>query len=336
MRIKRGRTRIAIVSERMTLKIPNIPLGKAVRKLSSELRGIAQDCWQMKQWPTKAFLKVEVVSREPFIHFFGFTANRLEARNSVALGEMVVPTRYSFLGILNVMETATQSGINPSAFAKEFRLGGHTFSHVENYGIHEGSLKLLDYGDSKAISILQLQCQSFRWELDIVYARHQRTTERIINSRGQTFNDISFVKEEIERNRNNPQKWPVESEVEANLAREFAAMTLKGLQEIFVSLISCEHPVIESSSCFLSEKQPLIAFLDNLSGSSTEVQHHFRKPLAKLKTLQSELADERREGDITPDREAALERMILGAIKYKAFMRELMIRWNREGFPIAT
>jgi hypothetical protein len=100
-------------------------------------------------------------------------------------------------------------------------------------------------------------------------------------------------------------------------------MDIDELRNSFIDLISGNHPTIESSKYFLKEKDPLVAFLNNLSDCHMEIDHHFRSPSARISTIRSCFECLEKE----EDRQKCLN-YIAQARKYRAFMRELMTRWG--------
>jgi hypothetical protein len=161
--------------------------------------------------------------------------------------------------------------------------------------------------------------------------RFKIQTEKILNSRGETFDDIWEKRKgdgPLGRT-SDPREWPVEAE-EQQFAREYSVMSIAELKEVFRDLISGERATIESSQNYLNEPSPLIAFLDNLSDSLLEIDHHFRSPLGRIKMIKSAKELSAQQGTLTKTREAQYAEMLAEAYRYKAFLRELMMRWDKD------
>lgn len=156
-------------------------------------------------------------------------------------------------------------------------------------------------------------------------------TEKILNSKGETFNEVWERRKSYGPlgRTSDPREWPVEAE-EQQFAREYSLMSLVELEEIFRNLISGEQAIIESSQHYLNEASPLIAFLDNLSNSPLEIDHHFRSPFGRIKMLKDATEFSEQRATLTEEREARYTEMLSNTYRYKAFLRELMIRWDRD------
>jgi hypothetical protein len=108
--------------------------------------------------------------------FAGIRANILEKRFSAKLGDLVVPTRFSLFGLINVMDAAAPSGIPAGLIAKTMPfspLEGYQVDSADNFGIHGGRLKLLNYGGIGLISYLIGNKALFRSQLD-AFVRENR------------------------------------------------------------------------------------------------------------------------------------------------------------------
>lgn len=149
MKIEKGTSRIAIVGERATLKIPQIhgifvmkELIKATR--NGRLRKYLTGSEKHPQSLTKHLLR-------------GWLENLREWRLSGEITDTVVPTRFSIFGIINVQDTAPDVDIPFGAVYDELRKliaedlvyqhGGHTMPGKSNFGLHDGQIKLRDYGE---------------------------------------------------------------------------------------------------------------------------------------------------------------------------------------------
>jgi hypothetical protein len=160
MKIITATTRIAIVGKWYTLKIARVP----VKAATQELIGIARDYYHDRN-----IGKLRIKLSEHQGPFRGIWANWREWSHSFSLGENVVSTRFSLLGIVNIIDTAVSLlETHPARFIQQ-SLGGkdaHTFQETANYGWHRGRLKLLDYGSLDAIRYLHENAEKFRRELD--------------------------------------------------------------------------------------------------------------------------------------------------------------------------
>ncbi len=168
MEIRFGTRRVAIITKRYTFKLPKIDpreiyqdareLAKAPSLIGFYFRRSTDYDWSFRNSVTA-----------------GFSENRVEARSSGALGDVVVPTVFSFLGIFNVQRTAQEHSVPcqeiadalGSVLAKaDLFEEGHTFFAAENYGLHGGKLKLLDYGRERAVQIVLGKRDAVRQVLD--------------------------------------------------------------------------------------------------------------------------------------------------------------------------
>lgn len=168
MRIERGTARIAIIGDLYTLKIANIHLRSGLKCLWHYGRGGAK--------ALKSYFSFPIDSPVAFKYQFvrGVSENLREFRTSKTLGDIVVPTRFSFLGIFNIQETAKLHNLSQrllwveqcSKIGDELWKDPHTLSSPENYGIHEGRLKIIDYGGARTFSVILKYRQQFREVFD--------------------------------------------------------------------------------------------------------------------------------------------------------------------------
>lgn len=151
MKIAKGTSRIAISCENYTAKLPRFH-PDALRILPTRLKEFF-DIYHLKgEFLRKYFLNPEDENAFQKEQIRGLLANLRESKWSKALGNLVVPTRYSFLGLVNIQETAKVPQLPENELRKLARtLRGnpdpHTFHEPGNYGLHDGQLKLLDYGE---------------------------------------------------------------------------------------------------------------------------------------------------------------------------------------------
>ena len=170
MRIASGSARMVVVGKRYAVKVANINFSNAIKDFRWRVR---------KRLPLKIYFSrpPEVLGGIQYHLLRGICENRREARFSKILGDIVVPTRFSFLGIFNVQETAgphNLDGIHDIFMGLVGRIGAvqkdrHTFAHGNNFGIHDGRLKIIDYGSKEACSVLLLHAREFRSALDVVF-----------------------------------------------------------------------------------------------------------------------------------------------------------------------
>jgi hypothetical protein len=149
MKIEKGTSRIAIVFEHTTLKFPRIKLAMTAEAIRFALqRGVLKDyLTNSEKYP---FSLASNLLR-------GWLENLRERRLSREFTDIIVPTRLSIFGLLNVQDTATDlppesphvsSAIRDKINAEIVRKnGGHTIADNSNFGLHHGQLKIRDYGE---------------------------------------------------------------------------------------------------------------------------------------------------------------------------------------------
>lgn len=164
MKIKKGSSRIAFVGEEFTIKVPNPSTLKAIKypleKLSKGESHLFRRWFEYTEGNGTGLRRV----------FSGVLQNRREAQLSSELEDIVVPTRISIFGLLNIQNTAP----TPSASLEEIGIkmiiasNGdamrdlHTFCQSENYGVHNGEIKLRDYGSPRLAPILRKHSNAIR------------------------------------------------------------------------------------------------------------------------------------------------------------------------------
>ncbi len=162
MRIAYGETRVAIVSKRTTIKLPRIHI-KMLRQDIKHLwsGGYERPC----------------AGQAPYKSLEGVWSNRFENKWSKKLYEAVVPTRFSVFGAVNIQDTALPiqafsknelSFIRNQLTDKIFFSEIHTLSFAENYGMHNGKIKLLDYGSKILAQWIFDHLDLFRNTLDAI------------------------------------------------------------------------------------------------------------------------------------------------------------------------
>ncbi|OGC03369.1 hypothetical protein A2276_00410 [candidate division WOR-1 bacterium RIFOXYA12_FULL_43_27] len=153
--------------------------------------------------------------------------------------------------------------------------------------------------------------------------------EQIFNSKGETFEKVWERRKRAYPlgKTSDPRFWPVDLE-EIDFVKAFHRMGTQELELVLRDLIRGKNAVIESSEHFLKEKNALVAFLDNLSSSNSELDHHFRSPLGRVVQVLSLVNLEKQDGGLSEDVSEKYADLLERAYKYKAFMRELVKRWS--------
>lgn len=149
MKIEKGTSRIAVVGEHITLKFPQIKLGRTVRAIQDAIkRG------KLSEYVTRSEKHPDSLARDLFRGWF---ENLREWRLSQEITDTIVPTRFSIFGLMNIQDTAKDIklpyptigiallGKIPDHIIIDH--GSHTIASSGNFGIHEGVLKIRDYGE---------------------------------------------------------------------------------------------------------------------------------------------------------------------------------------------
>ena len=155
----KGTSRTAYVGESLTIKIPNFNIKRAISTLIRASRnGIAG----IREYITGKEGNPSSIS---FSLLRGIRENIRERVLSKTELDFLVPTRLSILGLINFQDTATATDSKDDEIYEAFfrkltqlpnfkdedekmlRAGGHTLPQAKNYGIHDGKVKLLDYGE---------------------------------------------------------------------------------------------------------------------------------------------------------------------------------------------
>ena len=167
MHIIKGSNRIVFIGKRYTIKLPRIAPRQVAREASLATKGFFR-C--LKTLPIKESIKIPLeIWRATSQSTVGIKANLREWKYSKKLGISVVPTRFSFLGLFNVMDTAWPWHMlqkNLRAHYPFEYIAGHTTDNPRNFGWHDGRVKLLDYGDANIITYLLENKAIFRRQLD--------------------------------------------------------------------------------------------------------------------------------------------------------------------------
>lgn len=173
--IKHGSTRITVSGKRLTAKIAKIEAGIAYAHISGMIRSRRWN--ELREYVTEYWDDSRSLSS---CLFDGVVANMREARHSTQLGEVVVPTYFSFMGIFNIMPTSQPHGLDNADIIMPIgrRIGGaaihedaHTFGNPNNYGVHRGKLKVHDYGSKAALGVM------LRFRTQFIEALEESTTK---------------------------------------------------------------------------------------------------------------------------------------------------------------
>lgn len=159
---KYGTSRIAYVGKNLTLKRP-ISDPKKAWKVYKSRRELDQ---KMGTHYASAFLSNTEDETDSLRYMIqrGYLQNLREARLSPLLGDLVVPTRLTVAGFVNVQETAQPLNhvrdedirqILSKRIGNASKVDPHSFHEHRNYGWHEGKVKLLDYGGQKIVQIIK-------------------------------------------------------------------------------------------------------------------------------------------------------------------------------------
>jgi hypothetical protein len=162
IKIYRGTDRMALVGERFTVKLPIISLKLVIKDINTTMKMLAKAKNPLET--ISANIKLGGVNGS----FKGVVANSIEMKYSRQLREFVVPTRFSFFGFLNIMDTAESLNDkeNDEILQLSFCRKCHSFNNPNNYGMYNGRIKLLDYGENAAIQYLLKNGEVFRNEID--------------------------------------------------------------------------------------------------------------------------------------------------------------------------
>ena len=156
MRVAVGTARIAFIGESHTLKIPRIyPIEGTKQLIRVAKEGISIIKRELKY-------HIDAPGTFKYLLLRGIQENRREYRLSQRLQGLVVPTRFSFLGIFNIQATAKPHNLTVKELYDGVvkKLGSniwkdnHLFTDVNNFGIYKGQLKLIDYGGIKSEEFL--------------------------------------------------------------------------------------------------------------------------------------------------------------------------------------
>ena len=174
MHIVKGTNRVAFIGKKYTVKLPRIAPRQVVREVSLVTRSFFHCC---KKLSIKESIKVTLgIWRTVPQGTAGIKANFKEWKYSKKLGSSVVPTRFSFLGLFNVMDTAKPWHMSQKYLRDNSpfeHIASHTTDNPRNFGWHDGRVKLLDYGDINIVKYLLENKALFRRQLD-TFVRENR------------------------------------------------------------------------------------------------------------------------------------------------------------------
>ena len=165
-----GHRRILIRGPKYTAKIPRFNL----RATANEFIFLAKE----KHWKS---LKIFVTAPERVngslrdVVLRGIASNIREARFSSVLKCVVVPTRFSFLGLLNIQDTPSSHQFEDALLWRKFKeeigstlfAADHIFANpAKSFGIHQGKLKITDYGRGTTLEMLIMHQRKYLTVLD--------------------------------------------------------------------------------------------------------------------------------------------------------------------------
>lgn len=157
MEVHLGSSRYAFVNGTYAFKVPRFDFITQLKLLKTQydLKGFKG----IINWLTRSEDSMWGIKR---LLVRGSAQNLRELRLSRKLKSILVPTRASILGLLNVQDKALPVNLEMEDLIKilEKYVGediwkdSHTFCNPDNYGIHDNKVKLRDYGGKNAQSVL--------------------------------------------------------------------------------------------------------------------------------------------------------------------------------------
>jgi hypothetical protein len=180
MRIKIRTDLIHITGKKYIVKIPRMP---SLRAAYGEIEQLGSLCLpEIRNGDIKG-LKKTIRAGLDFWKicgpFTGFYVNHAEWKCSKLYPESVVPVRFSFFGLINVLDRPKMLRCSSERFLNKYfgliekdikENAGATFARPWNYGWHQGKLKLLGYGTLEAVEVLKYLRKSVRDSLDRIEA----------------------------------------------------------------------------------------------------------------------------------------------------------------------
>lgn len=167
MEIHKGSARIAFVGHRFTAKVPN------PKTIYDSLPSLIKFLRKRNYYLIRKWFQMPEKSIYGFKHaIVGFLENWREFRYSEALQDVAVPTHASVFGILNLQDSAPDIpdiisdeqliGVLEQAVGDLIKRDYHTFQQRSNFGIHNGRVKIRDYGGAKTGPFLKAYRDEFR------------------------------------------------------------------------------------------------------------------------------------------------------------------------------
>lgn len=157
MQVHVGSSRYALVNGTYAFKVPRFDFITQLKLLKTqyELSGVSGILnWLRRSEDSMWSLKRLLVR--------GFSQNLREGILSRKLRDIVVPTYLTVFGLFNVQAKSEPINLEIDDVIRtlEEHVGDdvwkdeHTFCNPENYGVHNGKVKLRDYGGKKANGVL--------------------------------------------------------------------------------------------------------------------------------------------------------------------------------------
>ena len=175
MKIEKGTSRIAVVGERSTLKFPQIHGILVLRELVNAIRSGSLREYLTESEKGRYNLRGQLLR--------GWFENLREWRLSQEITGTIVPTRFSIFGLINLQDTAPDADLKVGEVYNTLRAiidedlvhehGGHTMRGGSNFGLHEGKLKLRDYGELGLEVLLKQYGVELQQALDKTMAKIQ-------------------------------------------------------------------------------------------------------------------------------------------------------------------
>jgi len=166
MYIVKGTYRIAFIGKRYAFKVPKV----TPRMMAQDVYDSFAGSWHSLSHSSLKDIFAGRTNVPPRSESFaGIRANLLERRFSARLGDIVVPTKFSLFGLINVMDYASSLLVPDNILAEKHPfapLKGSPINSADNFGYHKGKMKLLNYGGMGLITYLLENRQLFRKQLD--------------------------------------------------------------------------------------------------------------------------------------------------------------------------
>lgn len=162
METKRGTSRMVYLDEKIAFKLPHY---RFVKDIPTSLRRIIKE-----GRPHTLSACLSKAHYDALIFGKGVAANLVEAVMGVIARDVVVPTRMSIAGLVNIQDRAVPSTLPMheiekvlrSYFQEEPLKDMHGCHDPTNYGVHNGELKLIDCGSLPLARIILKKRHEFR------------------------------------------------------------------------------------------------------------------------------------------------------------------------------